>query len=391
MNHLLLTALLASTFCMTGCVVWSKEAKPETKTAVSPEPGPLDHRARIESTNFKQQPDGAWESQAVTPPFPFDEMIYSWHMALKPEEGFRLFVRATLHDDTQTDWQYAGYWGGVNVQEQMDPKTKKRIARERPKFKGGMVDYDVLTLDRPGKSFAFRVVSEGAAPLKTAPLMHAIATLKRPSATMAAQFAPAPPTRIDAARVLDLPLRKQENGWGNPMPDRCQTAALATALEYHGTSKTIEDLILWTEDPEYDIKGIWPRVTGAASQLGHGSRIERFRDWAAVRAALAKNEIILCSMAMSAAKATYIDPPYPKMSGHIVVLNGITEDGRVIITDSALGKMNRGFQSQWLAVDFEKVWFAKGGVAMVIEPPKDAPMKLVKDLPPFPIGRVRKP
>ncbi|MGC8840180.1 MAG: hypothetical protein ACP5QZ_01840, partial [Candidatus Sumerlaeaceae bacterium] len=40
---------------------------------------------------------------------------------------------------------------------------------------------------------------------------------------------------------------------------------------------------------------------------------------------------------------------------------------------------------QWLLPDFEKIWMRnKGGVGMVICPPKGFKPKLVRDLPPFP-------
>jgi transcriptional regulator of acetoin/glycerol metabolism len=59
---------------------------------------------------------------------------------------------------------------------------------------------------------------------------------------------------------------------------------------------------------------------------------------------------------------TYIAPPYPSMGGHIVALCGITDDGRVIVTDSAT---TGGSLLQWLTADYEKIWMRnKGGVVV---------------------------
>jgi hypothetical protein len=71
-----------------------------------------------------------------------------------------------------------------------------------------------------------------------------------------------------------------------------------------------------------------------------------------------------------------------------VALCGVTDDGRVIVTDSASTAQKAkegGHCLQWLQADFEKIWMRnKGGVGMVICPPKGAPELLVRDLPAYP-------
>jgi hypothetical protein len=77
------------------------------------------------------------------------------------------------------------------------------------------------------------------------------------------------------------------------------------------------------------------------------------------------------------------------MGNHIVALCGVTDDGRVVVTDSALGKDGSGHLCQWLQVDFETIWMrTKGGVAIVICPPPGAVPREVSDLAPFPRGRL---
>ena len=48
-------------------------------------------------------------------------------------------------------------------------------------------------------------------------------------------------------------------------------------------------------------------------------------------------------------------PPYPSMGNHILALCGVTDDGRVVVTDSFLGKSGTGYLCQWLQSDFETV------------------------------------
>src|SRR5690606_239362 len=130
-------------------------------------------------------------------------------------------------------------------------------------------------------------------------------------------------------------------------------------------------------DPEYEYPGIWPRTIAAGVQLGFDGYIDRFRTWDDVRRTVAMNRAILVSMRMPKGD-DYLAPPYASMTGHIIVLNGLTDDGRVIVTDSALGESGRGYRLQWLMPDFEKIWMeTKGGVGMVICPPPGASLRAV--------------
>lgn len=341
----------------------------------------MDWRHRIAANEFGvvQNPvEREWVSPVVAAEFPFDELIYSWNARLPEPQGFRLYVKVGFDESEPSPWLYAGYWGTVT-----DPVTD----RMNPEFDRGVIEMDQLLLKEKATKFQFKVVDKGREKLSLLPSLMVIATDNRPTAELAADYAPIYPAVVLPDTILDLPLRRQADSKGNPLPNRCQSAALASAMGYFGKSFPIEEIIKYTNDPEYNFPGIWPRTIGAATQFGFDAYIDRFRDWTAVRQTLAQNKVILCSIRMPR-DGGYIAPPYPSISGHIVALNGVTDDGRVIVTDSALAKSGRGYQCQWYQEDFEKVWWkTKGGVGMVICPPKDAPEKLVTDLPPFPADR----
>ena len=157
-------------------------------------------------------------------------------------------------------------------------------------------------------------------------------------------------------------------------------------MEYYGKSVRLEEITKHTYDPEYSYPGIWPRVIAAAREFGLEGYIERFRDWGAVQQAIAQNKVVLCSIRMKQGECAA--PPYASMGNHIVALCGVTDDGRVVVTDSALGKSGTGYLCQWLQADFEKIWMRnKGGIALVICPPNGAVERCVTNLPPFPTNR----
>lgn len=345
----------------------------------------IDHRDVIESADFKASGDGEWLAPVKTPPFAFDELIYSWQIKIPDGEGFRLYFQVRCDDGSESPWLYGGFWGKVKP---FDGK------REEPKFEFGEVAMDQLLLTKKATTYQFKLVSEGDTPLTVIPKLHIITTDNKPTPELAEKFAPVYTAQAFEPKMLDLPLRKQQDSTGKDLEDegRCQSAAVATAMQFFGKPLNLEEIIPLTNDPEYNYPGIWPRTIGAATQNGFTAYIDRFRDWDAVKATLAQNKVILVSMKMPKAEGKYIDPPYSSLGGHIVAFNGWTDDGRIVVTDSAIAANDEGYMCQWLREDFEKVWMdIKGGVGMVVCPPGDASIKLYTDpLPEMPKGRAAK-
>jgi hypothetical protein len=339
--------------------------------------GPIDWRQDIASETFAKQGPNAWVSPVVEGPFAFDELIYSWSSPLRRGEAFRIYLKVAFAPGDETEWLYGGFWGPVK-----DPKMN----REKPVFDRGEVDMDWLKLKAKAATVQFKFVDAGWEPLAGPPSLHVVGTDNHPPADLAAQHAVRSAGEWAPGRVFDVPLRRQVDSEGERMLSRCQSAALASAMEYYGKSVPLETIVAYTNDPEYDYPGLWPRVTGAAGEFGFPAYVDRFRDWDSVRAALAENKILLCSIRMK--EGDCLSPPYASMGNHIVALCGVTDDGRVVVTDSALGKSGRGYLCQWLQMDFETVWMkTKGGVAMVICPPESAVERRVENLPPFPADR----
>jgi len=362
---ILFTFLLASPL---RCGSWSYAAEVKTQYP------PIDWRDSVSQEDYLQAPDGHWEMVPQLAPFAFDELIYSWRAKLQQGQGFRLYLRVAFADGVISPWLYAGYWGE-------GPPVGHRT---NPTFEFGKVAMDQLLLTRKASHYQFKVVSKGKQPLSGPPSLQVIATDNHPSEKLHRQYQPVYGKVAYREKIFDLPLRLQQDSKGKPLPDRCQSAAVACAMEYFGLSLPLEEVIRYTNDPEYDYPGIWPRTIGAAIQFGFEAYIDRFRDWTAVKVALSQNKIILCSITMPRGDS-YISPPYPSIGPHIIALNGVTEDGRVIVTDSAIRDNNGGYLSQWKREDIEKIWMRnKGGVGMVICPPENFKPKPVKNLPPFP-------
>ena len=253
---------------------------------------PRDGILMISSKEFRSSSPGIWEYVEKMTDFPFDEMIYSWNLRLAEGEGFRLYISLYMSDDTESPWLYAGYWGSV----------KPRGDDIMTTFSAGIVDYDHVKLTASARGLRFRVVSEGAKPLAQAPEMRVIFTDNYTEAEPVKAYVEIP------ARVLDVPLRAQTDTSGVRIPDTCQSAALCSAMQYFGKEVPLEEVAEMIRDPEYHLRGIWPRIVGASIQKGFNAYIDRFRNWTKVREALSANKVILCSITMPE-NDTYIDPP----------------------------------------------------------------------------------
>ena len=331
---------------------------------------PIDGRDFIPAESFLKNEKGIWYSEEMHPLFPFDELIYSWSVRLPKEEGFRLYLRAGYSNGKWTQWIYGGFWGKVDLIKN----------RKKPVFEEGKLLMDQLVLNEKAVKYQFKVEDRGERPLRVLPDLHVIYTDNSPDISLRQRFDRMDIKNSFERKILDLPFRTQmDPRWSG----KCQSASLAIAMEYFGKKVGIKEIIPYTHDPEYDFPGIWPRTLGAAVEFGFDGYIDRFRTWDRVRATISENKVILCSIKMPEG-GDYIDPPYPNMGGHIFALNGVTEDGRVIVTDPVFSEKEKGFRCQWLLQDFEKIWRQAGNVGLVICPPEGAKMKLVKHLPPFP-------
>ncbi len=338
---------------------------------------PIDYRCTLQAESFKSDSQGEWVSVWTRSRMSFDELIYSWKLKPLKNNGVRFYLQVRLVNGKESPWLYAGYWGTVSL----------ITSRNIPQFEEGKLDLDQLLLKTKATHFRFKAVPETPSSEFTPPLMYVITTDNQsPKKLSSEKIHQLPGRTIPATLVLDIPHRLQVDSQGNSMPNRCQSAALAAAMEYLGKKVPLENISDSVTDPEYDLYGIWPRTVQTAIDMGFDAYIDRFRDWNHVYKALKQNKVILCSITMPE-DADYLYPPYPGISGHIVAMSGISKDGRVFITDSAIGLLRRGesHPTQWLREDFEKIWMGnKGGVGMVICPPQGYPMKELKTINPFP-------
>ena len=214
---ILLPTLLA--LCLGACGCRTHPAP--TASAPAAAARPIDSRLTVNAAQFTKDADGAWITGEIQPAFGFDELIYSWHLRLAADQGFRLYLRVKSEAGDNSPWLYAGYWGKVRHVEK----------RSEPQFAWGKVAMDQVLLQRKAKTFQFKIVDEGDAPLSRPSSLSVIVTDNHPAPALAERYSPKPGHSPAPVLILDLPLRRQADSKGTPIPDRCQSAALATAMQ----------------------------------------------------------------------------------------------------------------------------------------------------------------
>ena len=173
---ILLPAFLA--FCLALCGCHTTPATGASAPAAATRP--IDSRLTVDAARFTKAADGTWVTDEIKPEFAFDELIYSWHLRLAADEGFRLYLRVTSEAGAYSPWLYAGYWG----------KVKHVEKRKEPEFEWGKIAMDQVLLQRKAKAFQLKIVDEGDSALSRPPSFSVVVTDNTPTPALAQRYAP---------------------------------------------------------------------------------------------------------------------------------------------------------------------------------------------------------
>ena len=285
-------------------------------------------------------PGGLFTSGWMRGRGPFDEVLASWNARVPEGAGLTVEVQARRAGGV-TPWLYIGDWGDA-------PAKEARAVS----FDGGRVAVDVLFLEEPHDEVRLRLTCRGAGPVE----VHRT-TLSLTDCVRLEALSPAPATR---AVSLDVPARSQRVEEATLAPRICSPTSVAMVLEAHGVDRTTEDVAALVYDASHDIYGNWPRAVQAAYDLGVPGVLVRLSSWRAVEHFLESGVPLIVSI--KAEEGELRGAPYPRTSGHLLVIRGLTEGGDVLVNDPAAdgpGSVPRTYRRE----DLERCWMQRGGVA----------------------------
>jgi hypothetical protein len=140
-------------------------------------------------------------------------------------------------------------------------------------------------------------------------------------------------------------------------------------MAYRGVDRPTVEVADAAFDQRYRIYGNWPANVQAAYRYGLPGYLARFSDWDDVKRMIAAGQPLIISMV--AGPGELRNAPYNEIGGHLIVITGFTEDGKVTVNDPATTDPDRGRYHCW-PDDLETVWMrAKGGTAYVLLPPHE--------------------
>jgi hypothetical protein len=161
----------------------------------------------------------------------------------------------------------------------------------------------------------------------------------------------------------------------------CSPTSTSMVLGYWGTGPTPRQYA-WVDDAYadpwvdhaarqtfawgYDGAGDWPFNTAYAAQFGLDAFVTRLRSLREAELFIRAGVPLVASIAFDRGKLD--GAPISSTSGHVVVIRGFTDDGRVIVNDPA-GARNARVRHVYKRGQFEDAWIDQtGGVVYVIHP-----------------------
>lgn len=320
----------------------------------------------------------------VSPPITaddgFEQALLSWNVECPANTGMCVELRVRAAKDARwSPWLYLGDWGAplpqpsglyqleefLALDEPTDAVPVGDPRRKRVAFEGGAVDVDVFKSDKRWAQAQFGVSVERAEPARDERVR-----VRRVSICFSRKSdAPAPQFVLpDAARRrLSTPFRSQRTERPEIAGRICSPTSIAMLLEHRGLRVDTLTAAERIYDTAHDIYGNWTRAIQGAYSFGAPGYLARFSDWNEVAALIAQGTPIAISIA---AKEGELDgAPYPKTSGHLLVLCGFDERGDVFVNDPAAGTPELG-QLTYRREQLERVWMARGGTSYVLLPPE---------------------
>jgi hypothetical protein len=304
-------------------------------------------------------------SPVVSVPGGFDTLTPSFEAATPPGTWLELRVAARVAG-AWTPAYVLGVWAE-------DAGTVRRHSVDGQKDAQGAVQTDTLVLS--GKADAFRLeASLFTAAEGRSPSLRALAAAWR-DATAPPQPDDGPPAGRSAwGRQLDVPARSQlafpVHGpvWCSPTSTSMLLAYWSQRLGRPELEETVPAAAEAVVDWVYDGTGNWTFNTAHAATLADGALhalVVYLASWRQVEALIAQDIPLAISVRTEAGELT--GAPYPRTSGHLLVLRGFTPEGDVLVNDPA-APSDEAVARTYRRAELERVWLRRAAAAYVLWP-----------------------
>lgn len=277
------------------------------------------------------------------------ELLVSWNLDV--EEGAGAVVELEVEKDGErSGWLHLGEWG-------VAPGARAPLESAL-----GTVEVDWFKAKGPLAAARVRVRAHG----RTGAAVR-VARLDLVASDIAARrAAEASAPALDPKswrRRLAVPFLSQRSAGAEIAARVCSPTSTTMLLAWRGVDVELERFCALAYDPVNDIYGNWPRNVQAAWTLGVPGRLARCSTWREVEQHIAADQPLVVSI--RAKKGELAGAPYESTNGHLLVLVGFDEEGRVLANDPATSDPVLG-RCTFSRADMEVVWMNRGGLAYVL-------------------------
>lgn len=137
-------------------------------------------------------------------------------------------------------------------------------------------------------------------------------------------------------------------------------------LAYYGVECSVEQVATLAYDPDFDLYGNWPNNLQAAHRLDIGGVLRRFDCWNDVEQTLLRRRPIIASIRVGQGELP--EAPYSSTDGHLIVIEGMTPSGDLLVLDPAVESEEEG-RRVYSRVNMSRVWLGNThGTAYVLDP-----------------------
>ena len=306
--------------------------------------------------------EGYFELKTQTSTSPFNRGLPSWNgLVTDDNSGFHVQMRFPYFNSWPTDWYTVGYW-------------KQYIWNDYglTSFTGGKVDIDYVKLNTYQSEWQFRVNMKRQSDSDPSPKLNKLSFFISDSKTENNinynEIVSDNPGFVynDTDHIYQYSV---DPGIGG---DICSPTSTVMALKSLGIE--VDELVFARDnyDTYWNLFGIWPNAVQNASeyvsdngQYRIDGAVTRYRNWTDAYEVLANDGRIVMS----------VGPPL--YSGHLMMLAGFMEDGRVIVHDPA---KTSGYQKIYDKYELSQSWFAKGGISYTFYLVENSPVIVDTDM-----------
>jgi len=319
---------------------------------------------------------GTWTSPWSSTGFDARTVIPSWNVNAPSGTWIRVEMRGKSKSTTGS-WDTIANWGygSSGVTRASGPSQTDDISKLA-------TDTVIANGSHRIRSWQIRVTLLRPTNSKATPRLDSVGAVAASFSTRSASVSKTTMTKtteLAVPRYSQMIHKGEFKQWGGGGVAWCSPTSTSMVLRYFKAGpkaadytwskyadSQVDHAARYTYDYRYKGNGNWPFNTAYAGRYGLDAFVTRLDNLRDAEAFIKKGIPVVASIAFGKGKLS--GAPISSSAGHLLVINGFAEDGRVIVNDPA-ASTNSSVRRVYNRAQFEQAWLGgSGGVSNVMRP-----------------------